>query len=104
MIRWYGQTLTHAIAFAPVIGKERPAHRFEGQVALVTGAAWGLGLATSKRLGSEGATVVMVDVEEELLKQSASLLLEHGLAVEVATGDTTNENAVGNLVARTIDH
>jgi NAD(P)-dependent dehydrogenase (short-subunit alcohol dehydrogenase family) len=35
--------------------------RLEGRVAIVTGAASGLGFATSKRFAAEGATVVMVD-------------------------------------------
>lgn len=37
---------------------------FEDKVALITGAASGIGLATSKRLRSLGATVVMADVDE----------------------------------------
>jgi NAD(P)-dependent dehydrogenase (short-subunit alcohol dehydrogenase family) len=41
--------------------------RFEDQVAIVTGAASGIGLATAKRLGSEGARVVLVDLKPEPL-------------------------------------
>ena len=37
---------------------------FEDKVALITGAASGIGFATSKRLRSLGATVVMADVDE----------------------------------------
>ena len=39
--------------------------RLEGRVAVITGAASGLGLATAKRLASEGAHVVVVDMNEE---------------------------------------
>ena len=38
--------------------------RFDGKVALVTGAASGIGLATSERLRAEGAEVVVADVDE----------------------------------------
>ncbi|MGO2113263.1 MAG: SDR family NAD(P)-dependent oxidoreductase, partial [Pseudoclavibacter sp.] len=38
--------------------------RFEGLVALVTGAAGGLGRASAERLAAEGARVVLVDVDE----------------------------------------
>ncbi|MFX9061611.1 SDR family NAD(P)-dependent oxidoreductase, partial [Acinetobacter baumannii] len=38
--------------------------RFEGKVAIVTGAAGGLGGATAARLASEGATVVMTDIAD----------------------------------------
>lgn len=40
-------------------------NRLEGRVAVVTGAASGIGLATSKRLASEGAKVVAVDTNQE---------------------------------------
>ncbi len=44
--------------------------RFRDKVSIVTGAASGIGLATAKRLGSEGARVVIADVDEE--KSSAA--------------------------------
>lgn len=37
--------------------------RFQGQVAVVTGAAGGIGLATARRLGSEGARVTLADID-----------------------------------------
>ena len=46
--------------------------RFEGRVAIVTGAARGLGAAIAKRLGSEGATVAAVDVNEAGAKAVAA--------------------------------
>lgn len=39
-------------------------HRFEGKVVVVTGAASGIGLATAKRLASEGARVVVADIDD----------------------------------------
>ena len=39
--------------------------RLEGRVAVITGAASGLGLATAKRFASEGAHVVVVDMNED---------------------------------------
>jgi NAD(P)-dependent dehydrogenase (short-subunit alcohol dehydrogenase family) len=45
--------------------------RFEGRVAIVTGAASGIGLATAKRLASEGANVVIADLHEEKARSAA---------------------------------
>ena len=39
--------------------------RFDGKAAIVTGAASGIGLATVKRLGSEGALVMIADLDQE---------------------------------------
>ena len=39
--------------------------RLEGRVAVVTGAASGIGLATCRRFAAEGATVVAVDIDVE---------------------------------------
>jgi len=40
-------------------------HRFDGQVAVITGGASGIGEASARRLAAEGAKVVVADVDEE---------------------------------------
>ena len=42
--------------------------RVEGKVAIVTGAASGLGLASSKKLIQEGARVVLTDINQQALE------------------------------------
>lgn len=41
--------------------------KYEGHVVVITGAAQGIGEATSKLFGSQGATVVLVDIQEDKL-------------------------------------
>lgn len=42
--------------------------RFDGKVVIVTGAASGLGLASAKRMAEEGASLVLVDLNEQALE------------------------------------
>jgi meso-butanediol dehydrogenase/(S,S)-butanediol dehydrogenase/diacetyl reductase len=56
--------------------------RFEGRVALLTGAASGIGRATAVRLGTEGASIFGADVDEAGLGETASLVAEAGGRME----------------------
>jgi NAD(P)-dependent dehydrogenase (short-subunit alcohol dehydrogenase family) len=48
---------------------------FEGKLALVTGAAGGIGLATAKAFAMAGASVVVADHNEKLLNEAVEKLL-----------------------------
>ena len=66
--------------------------RFEDQTAIVTGAAEGLGYGIAERLGSEGARVVIVDMNGEAAEQASKSLGERGIAAEVVIGDVGDED------------
>jgi NAD(P)-dependent dehydrogenase (short-subunit alcohol dehydrogenase family) len=72
--------------------------RFEGKVAVVTGAANGFGRATAERLASEGARLVLVDRDEQALSAVSSKL--NGLAVPA---DVSSEADVDGYVARAVE-
>lgn len=67
--------------------------RFEGKVALVTGAGQGIGRATALRFAREGAAVVIADIDEEKARQVAGeigALHREALAVRVDVTDATD--------------
>ncbi len=69
--------------------------RFEGKVAVVTGAASGIGRATAARLGAEGARLVLVDRDGARLAETATDLA----AAARLEADVTDETAVDGYVA-----
>ncbi len=75
---------------------------FKGRVAVVTGAASGIGLALTERFLEEGMRVVMADVEKDNLdKQVASLAAEGGDVLGVVC-DVRDPDSVKDLAARTL--
>ena len=73
-------------------GAEIMSNRLDGRVAVVTGAGSGIGLASARRLATEGAKVVCADVD---LESGAKAAVEVG-GLFVPT-DVTDENAVETL-------
>jgi len=72
--------------------------RFAGKVALVTGAGGGIGLATARRLASEGAQVVCADLDEVTGRAAAEEVGGTFVAVDVGS-----EPAVEAMFAAAVD-
>ena len=75
--------------------------RFDGQVAIVTGAAGGIGSAVARRLVGDGARVALVDQAPRNEQLAAELGAEATLAI---TADVTQEDDVAAYVRRTLEH
>ena len=65
--------------------------RVDGKVALITGAAQGLGLADAKVLAREGATVVMTDIQDVAGEAAAAAIRESGGKASYAHHDASSE-------------
>jgi 3-oxoacyl-[acyl-carrier protein] reductase len=73
------------------------------QVAIVTGAARGLGRAIAQTLAGAGAKIACVDVNEETLADSVDAIRAAGGTAEPVACDVTDSNRVGQVVAEVVD-
>ena len=73
--------------------------RVAGKIALVTGAAAGLGRAIALRLAAEGATLVVADIDDDGLAETQRLLEAAGATALAIRADVTEEAPVKALFA-----
>ena len=74
----------------------------DDRVALVTGSARGMGRAIAESLLAEGCSVVICDLDEEALSETAEELRDDGDVLDVQA-DVTEPDDVEHLVGRTVD-
>src|SRR4051794_1913510 len=75
---------------------------FEGKVALVTGAASGLGLATARAFAESGASVVLADWNEEAARSAAEALAVLGHRTLAVKCDVSDDAQVEAMVEQTV--
>ena len=75
--------------------------RFDGRVAVVTGAARGIGFGTATRFAEEGATVAIIDLDESAAAEAAAKL---PAAKAIGIGcDVSNAASVDAAIARVVE-
>jgi len=75
---------------------------FSGKVALVTGAAAGIGLATARAFAEAGAAVVLADVREDLVTAEAQQLVAAGHRAIAVRCDVSDDAQVAAMVDRAV--
>lgn len=75
---------------------------FANKVALVTGAASGMGLATAQAFAREGAAVVLVDINESAVRTAAEQLVAAGHQAIGLACDVTDEGQVKTMIEQTV--
>lgn len=80
-----------------------PTYDFTGQVAFVTGAGSGMGLATARAFAEAGAAVTLTDANPDALAGAEAALRAAGHRVLAIRCDVADEDQVAAAVARTVD-
>jgi NAD(P)-dependent dehydrogenase (short-subunit alcohol dehydrogenase family) len=80
-----------------------PTYDFTGQVALVTGAASGMGLATARAFAEGGAAVVLADLNAGAVEQAAQSLLDAGRRAIGVACDVADEAQAAAAVDKTVE-
>ncbi len=75
---------------------------FSGKVALVTGAASGMGLATARAFAEAGAAVVLADFKEDAVKAAAGKLVAAGHKALAVRCDVSDDAQVAAMVDRAV--
>jgi 3-oxoacyl-[acyl-carrier protein] reductase len=78
-------------------------HRFEGQVAVVTGAAQGIGAAIAARLGAEGGAIAVLDINEAAAQDQVDRLEAVGIKGLAVGCDVADSASVEQAIAATVD-
>ena len=77
-------------------------HRFENKVAVVTGAAHGIGQAIARRLAQEGARVLVADQDEDAAKAAAAGIEDAGGIAEGHLADVRRRSHVDAMIERAV--
>ena len=77
--------------------------RFEGKVVFLTGASNGIGEATAIRMVSEGASLFIVDVDEEGLENTVETCRGLSSEVDFRKCDVSNEDEVSSSIGDAVD-
>jgi NAD(P)-dependent dehydrogenase (short-subunit alcohol dehydrogenase family) len=76
--------------------------RLKGKVALITGAAKGIGEATARMFAREGATLGLLDKDGDALDATANSIAQTGVKVVAVAGDVTKREDVGAVVDKLV--
>lgn len=77
--------------------------KFQGKVAIITGAGSGMGRATAIELAKGGATVIIADLNENNAKQTQKLLEEYNVPTKIFVGDISKTETVQKIVNETVE-
>jgi len=78
--------------------------RFKDKGVLITGAAQGIGRAVARAFAAEGAGVVMLDIDADVLGETAKAIRDSGGVVEAVVGDVSGREDIRKAVELAVAH
>lgn len=78
--------------------------RLNGKVAIITGAAGGMGAAEALLFAEEGASVLITDVQEDMLKNVAKEIERNNGTADFAVHDVSSESSWKHVISKAIEH
>lgn len=77
--------------------------RFEGQVAVITGGALGIGGATARKLASEGAKVFIADINDEAAAANIEQIKQAGGTAASSHVDVSSSEDIARMINEAVD-
>lgn len=85
--------------------QEESMYKLDGRIAIVTGGARGLGQAMAERLGKEGATVIIADIDTESMEKTVAAMNAAGSKAEGYQIDLTKTSEIDVMIDKVVaDH
>src|SRR5438270_539837 len=78
-------------------------NRLQGKVAIVTGAASGIGAETAARLAAEGAAVVVADINLPGAEQQVARIVQTGAAAAAVRVDLGDEQSINQMISFAVE-
>lgn len=79
-----------------------PSGQFAGKVALVTGAASGIGEATARAFATEGASVIVADIQDDMGRAVVENIVGKGGTAAYVHCDVRSEDAIRSMIEETV--
>ena len=76
--------------------------RLDGKIALITGAASGIGRASAERMATEGAAIMCADIDGDGAEQTALTIEQRGGSASFLALDVSSESEVKGAVEKTV--
>lgn len=78
-------------------------NRLAGKVAIVTGAGHGIGLAYARRLASEGASVVIAEIDGDAAEKAAKELTSNGFSALATSTNVIEPKSLEEMTSKTLE-